>query len=98
MPSAAAAAPAKNGSGARASKPDPKKEVAASDGTQPAAQPLPSSVPLAPASSSADDEGGRGIPGWVIVVAAAVLAATAVWGGWVLYRRRLPANPGGPGH
>jgi hypothetical protein len=34
----------------------------------------------------------------VIVIAAAGLAATAVWGGWVLYRRRLPANPGGPGH
>ena len=41
---------------------------------------------------------GGGIPGWVIVVAAALLAAIAVWGGWVLYRRRLTANPGGPGH
>ena len=98
VPSAAAAGPAKNGSGARASKPDPKKEVAASDGTHPAAQPSPSSVLLAPASSSTDDEGGGGIPGWVIVVAAALLAAIAVWGGWVLYRRRLTANPGGPGH
>ena len=98
VPSASAPAPAKNESGAPASKPDPKKEVAASDGTQPAAQPSPSSVPLAPASSSTDDEGGGGIPGWVIAVAAAVLAGTAVWGGWVLYRRRLPANPGGPGH
>ena len=98
VPSAAAAGPAKNGSGARASKPDPKKEIAASDGTHPAAQPSPSSVLLAPASSSTDDEGGGGIPGWVIVVAAALLAAIAVWGGWVLYRRRLTANPGGPGH
>jgi hypothetical protein len=94
----AAGAPAKDASGAQGSKAEQKKKVAASDGTEPAAQPSPSSVPLAPASSSADDEGGGGIPGWVIVIAAALLAATAVWGGWVLYRRRLTANPGGPGH
>ena len=82
--------------GARASKPDPKKKVAASDGTQPAAQPSPPSVPLAHLPPRALTMKVGAASGWVIVVAAAVLAAAAVWGGWVLYRRRLPANPGGP--
>jgi Prenyltransferase and squalene oxidase repeat len=47
--------------------------------------------PLAPASSRADtnDDGG-GIPGWLIALAAVALIGGAVWGGWLLYRRRLP--------
>jgi Prenyltransferase and squalene oxidase repeat len=89
-PSGPTAAPAKAGSGPRAAKPDRRKKAAASGGTQPAAQ--PSSVPLAPASSSGDEGGGGGIPAWVIVIAGAALVAAAVWGGWVLYRRRLPTS------
>ena len=46
-------------------------------------------LPIAPASSTQDD-GGGGIPGWLIAGAVVALAAAAVWGGWVMYRRRLP--------
>ncbi len=55
--------------------------------TQPAEPGDP--VPIAPASSSQGD-GGGGIPGWLVAAAAAALIAAAVWGGWVMYRRRLP--------
>jgi hypothetical protein len=47
-------------------------------------------VPSAPASSGQSDGDGGGIPGWLIATAAAALIAAAVWGGWVMYRRRLP--------
>ncbi|HEY3192552.1 MAG TPA: hypothetical protein VGJ61_07195 [Solirubrobacterales bacterium] len=47
-------------------------------------------VPLTPASSGRDGGGGGGVPAWLIAIAAAALFAAAVWGGWVLYRRRLP--------
>ena len=45
-------------------------------------------VPLTPVSST--HSGGGGAPGWVVgvLVVAAIVGAT--WGGWVLYRRRLP--------
>ncbi len=56
--------------------------------TKPAAPGDP--VPIAPASSSQSDGDAGGIPGWVVVTAAAALIAAAVWGGWVMYRRRLP--------
>jgi hypothetical protein len=50
-------------------------------------------VPLAPASSSdPGDGGGGGIPGWVIAAGLIVLGAGVLWGGWVLYRRRLPST------
>ena len=35
-------------------------------------------------------DGGGGLPGWLIGVAVVALVAAAIWGGWVLYRRRLP--------
>jgi hypothetical protein len=86
---------ARGGSGARAAKPGGKRKAPASNGTQPAGQPAP--LPLTPASSSRDEGGGGGVPAWLIVIGAAA-AVAAVWGGWVLYRRRLPASPGGSRH
>jgi hypothetical protein len=48
-------------------------------------------APLAPAAARADggDDGG-GIPGWLVALAAIAFVSGAVWGGWVLYSRRLP--------
>jgi energy-coupling factor transport system substrate-specific component len=48
-------------------------------------------VPLAPASSSESDGGGGGVPGWLIALGLIALGGGAIWGGWVLYRRRLPS-------
>ena len=47
-------------------------------------------VPFAPASSTVGNEGGGGVPGWLVVVLVAVAIAGATWAGWLLYRRRLP--------
>ena len=90
-----APASAKGGSAAPAAKPDRKKHPSASRAAQPAG--VPASVPLAPASASGDDGrgDGGGIPAWLIVVLAAAAVGAAVWGGWILYRRRLPANTSG---
>ena len=88
--------PAGSASGDKASKPARKPDPVPGAGAQVPAQPQP--LPLAPASSGADEEDGGGIPAWLIVIAAAAAAAVAVWGGWVIYRRRLPASPGGTGH
>ena len=46
-------------------------------------------IPFAPASSTRDG-GGGGLPGWLVGVLVVGLIAGATWGGWVLYRRRLP--------
>ncbi len=46
-------------------------------------------VPLAPASSN-ESGGGGGIPDWLIVLGIVALGGGGVWGGWVMYRRRLP--------
>ena len=75
-----------------AAKPDRKKQPPSGDGTaQPAGE--PAALPLSPASSDGSDGGGDGgVPTWPIVIAVAALASAAVWGGWVLYRRRLPLN------
>jgi hypothetical protein len=47
-------------------------------------------VPITPAAADQSGGDGGGIPGWLIVLAIVALGAGAVWGGWVLYRRRLP--------
>jgi Prenyltransferase and squalene oxidase repeat len=47
--------------------------------------------PLTPASSQANDDGGGGVPVWLIALALVALGCGAIWGGWVLYRRRLPS-------
>jgi energy-coupling factor transport system substrate-specific component len=78
------------GSGSPSSKPAHKAKQGSGGGSMAADQ--PATVPLAPASAGADDGGGGGIPTWLIVVVAVAMAGGAVWGGWVLYRRRLPAN------
>jgi hypothetical protein len=49
----------------------------------------PAEAAVSPAASGEDDGGGA-LP-WILVAGVAVLAA-AVWGGWVAYRRRLPAR------
>ena len=91
---AAAPATAKQGSSPKSSKPEAKGKPAASSTPQPSGAPAP--VPLVPASSSADEGGaGGGVPAWLILVVAAAAASGAVWGGWVLYRRRLSANRAG---
>ena len=46
-------------------------------------------IPFAPASSTRDG-GGGGLPVWLVGVLVVGLIAGATWGGWVLYRRRLP--------
>ena len=86
------------GGGAQA--PGAAPGVAAKPGAPTAGQPaLPSGttttaptepVHVAPTSSEANDDEDGGIPGWLIAVAVIVVAGGAVWGGWVLYRRRLP--------
>jgi energy-coupling factor transport system substrate-specific component len=95
-PAGATAKPAKPGSGGKASKPAGKPDPAPSGEAQAPAQPAPLS--LAPAASDAGEEDGGGIPTWLIVIAAAAAAAAVVWGGWVIYRRRLPASPSRTGH
>jgi hypothetical protein len=86
-----AAKPGKSGSGAAAAaKPDRGESPARDTAAQPARD--PDSVPLTPASSSASDGGGGGVPGWLIAVLAVAGAVAGVWGGWVIYRRRLPEH------
>jgi energy-coupling factor transport system substrate-specific component len=91
--SGAARTPAKGGSSARAPKPNSGEKPKAGDGAQPLAG--PAAAPLAPASSTAEEEGGGGVPAWLIALVAAAALGAAVWGGWLLYRRRLPANRAG---
>jgi hypothetical protein len=87
---AAGGGSAKAGQNSPASKPNEKPKPAA-NGTAPAAPEESETVPLAPASAGTDDGGGAGVPAWLIVIVAVAAAGGAVWGGWVLYRRRLPA-------
>jgi len=74
----------------RASKPAAKADPTAAGGSQAGVE--PATVPLAPAASATDDGDGGGVPAWLIAIAVIAAAGAAVWGGWVLYRRRLPAN------
>jgi Prenyltransferase and squalene oxidase repeat len=80
---------AKAGTDKSASPPAPQQAPAA------AATTTPTEVPLDPASSTRSDDDGGGIPGWLIACAAALACGAAVWGGWILYRRRLPGAPPG---
>jgi uncharacterized membrane protein len=93
---ASAAAPAR-GSGGKAEKTRGQRDPAATPGNpQPPEQPTPQ--PLLPASSSSDEGDGGGILGWLIAIAAVAAIGAAAWGGWVLYQRRIPDRPAGPGH
>jgi Prenyltransferase and squalene oxidase repeat len=88
--SASTRASADAGSSPSPAKPPRKQEHSAGGPSRPPDQ--PAAVPLAPASSPADDGGGgEGVPVWLIVLVAAGAFGGAVWGGWVLYRRRLPS-------
>jgi energy-coupling factor transport system substrate-specific component len=91
---AAGVGSSKAGASHPASKPHPKAGGTANGATAaPSTPDQPAPVPLAPASASTDDGGGGGIPGWLIVIialGAAGAAGGAVWGGWMLFRRRLP--------
>jgi hypothetical protein len=98
-----APAPAPSGSPGKAkaggSEAGTKKSPKTTPATpSPAAQPEGEAAPLAltPASSSSGGGDGGGIPVWLIVLVAVAVAGGAVWGGWVLYRRRLPDRPGKP--
>jgi hypothetical protein len=84
------------GSGGKAGKAHGQRDPAAAPEAQPAERPTPQ--PLAPASSSGGGGGGGGTLGWLSVVAAAAAIGAAAWGGWVLYQRRIPDRPAGPGH
>jgi hypothetical protein len=67
-----------------------KKGAPAAPAAQPENEAAP--VPLDPASSTTGDGGGGGLPAWLVVLVVLAAGGGAVWGGWVLYRRRLPAN------
>ena len=66
----------------------PAAETPAGDPSSAAA----AAQPLSPASSPADTGDGGGIPGWLIAFVLAAGGGAAIWGGWVLYRRRLPVD------
>ena len=76
-----------------------KKHTKKGGDKQPAAQqaqPGPAatqttSVRFTPISASPHDDGG-GIPGWLIAVLVVLALGAAVWGGWLIYRRRLPSG------
>jgi energy-coupling factor transport system substrate-specific component len=85
-----AGTPAGTGGG-KAGKPPAPSGAPASGATQPETTTQSAPVPVSPASSSSDaDGGGGGIPGWLIAIAAIALLGGALWGGWLMYRRRLP--------
>ncbi|HEX6586630.1 MAG TPA: prenyltransferase/squalene oxidase repeat-containing protein [Solirubrobacterales bacterium] len=73
--------------GARSAKSKPSGSPAPS--AHPAPVP-PEPVSLAPASSSDREDDGGGMPAWLIAAGLAAAVPGAVWGGWLVYRRRLP--------
>ena len=75
---------AKGGTG-----PKPRAQAQPGQTTTSTASGADAAVPFAPASSTEGNEGG-GVPGWLVVVLVAAAIAGATWGGWLLYRRRLP--------
>ena len=78
------------GAGEQAKQVAPATGGAAAATAQPSGQMDP--VPLAPASAAQDGGGGGGVPGWLVALGVAALAAAGIWGGWLLYRRRLPSG------
>jgi hypothetical protein len=79
-----------DGAAGGASQGKAKQGAPATTPTQVQAPTSTDPVPLAPSSSGEDDGSDGGVPGWLIVLVAAALLAAAAWGGWILYRRRLP--------
>ncbi len=73
----------------------------ATEDSKPAPQPAPppttagptetEPVRLAPAAASGEDEeDDGGVSPWPIAIVSAAAIAAAIWGGWLVYRRRLP--------
>jgi hypothetical protein len=81
---------------ARPSAPTPGASPPGRPAAKPAAPPAAPAEPapadpvaLAPASAGDESEDG-GIPSWLLGLLIAASLAAAVWGGWLIYRRRLP--------
>jgi prenyltransferase/squalene oxidase-like repeat protein len=70
-----------------------KPKTAAKQSSTRTAQPpaTTDALPLAPASAKSEGGGGGGVPAWLIALGVAGAIGAAVWAGWLLYRRRLPA-------
>jgi energy-coupling factor transport system substrate-specific component len=78
---------AKSPAGTASAKAGKRAKATATTPSAPSGQADP--IPFAPASATRDG-GGGGLPGWLVGVLVVALIAAATWGGWVLYRRRLP--------
>jgi hypothetical protein len=82
----AAGAPAPAGEKAK-----PAQGATAGASAPAAPQAPPGAVALDPASATdGSDEDDGGVPAWLIAIGATGAIAASVWGGWVMYRRRLP--------
>ena len=81
---ASSSAPAAAGSGPEKPAPRPAAPQAAPPESAPA-----DPIPLAPTSAGQEDDGG-GVPAWLAATLIAAALAAAIWGGWLIYRRRLP--------
>jgi energy-coupling factor transport system substrate-specific component len=81
---ASSPAPAAAGSGPEEPAPKPAAPQAAPPEPAPA-----DPIPLAPASAGEEGEDGA-IPSWLLGLPIAAALAAAIWGGWLIYRRRLP--------
>lgn len=89
----ASIAPAHTGDGAKAKpgRSDNAKPAPVRTTTMTATTPTATAPPISPVSTRSNDDGGGGIPGWLIALALVALGCGAIWGGWLLYRRRLPS-------
>ena len=67
----------------------PKAAAGATAGVAAESEPAPPDAALTPAAAGDEDDDG-GSPWLLLGIAAAV--AAAIWGGWIAYRRRLPAR------
>ncbi|MGZ5340285.1 MAG: prenyltransferase/squalene oxidase repeat-containing protein [Solirubrobacterales bacterium] len=82
----AAPSAATSPSGSKTSKPAAKPAagaVAGATATSPAA-------PVPAAGQPEDEKDDAGVPAWLLALAGAAALGGALWGGWVLYSRRLP--------